>query len=205
MNALLTLSIILISNLSFTQDYPHELPEYLDYLLDKNNKKISCNIREIKNGKVKFLQEDKIYIKTEDLSNFSDVKFSETNVLKNTLNIEIQNPSRNYANIYFYASNDIPYTVMQNKKKVVKISNHSYYLHKVEAGKTYEFYCFGNPRKSDKLVFQAKDGKTYIVKGIKLDESGRKVYSRGVTTKLIINNSKLSKYALVTMSRKAKK
>jgi hypothetical protein len=66
MNALLTLSIILISNLSFTQDYPHELPEYLDYLLDKNNRKISCNIREIKNGKVKFLQEDKIYIKTED-------------------------------------------------------------------------------------------------------------------------------------------
>jgi len=55
------------------------------------------------------------------------------------------------------------------------------------------------------LVFQAKDGKTYIVKGIKLDESGTKVYSRGVTTKLIIDNSKLSKYALVTMSRKAKK
>ena len=87
----------------------------------------------------------------------------------------------------------------------VKINNHSYYLYKVEAGKTNEFYCFGNPRESDKLVFQAKDGKTYIVKGIKLDESGRKAYSRGVTTKLIIDNSKLSKYALVTMSRKAKK
>ena len=203
MNSPLTVLLILISSLSFTQNYSNDLYNYSDYLLDKNNRKISCDIREIKNGKVKFLQEDKIYIKTEDLSNFRDLKFSEKNVLKNTLNIQIQNPSKNYSNIYFYASNDIPYTVMQHKKKVVKINKHSYYLHKVEAGRTYEFYCSGNSKEEDKLVFRARAGKTYIVKGIKLGESRTSVYRRGVTTKLIIDNSKLSKYALMTMSRKA--
>ncbi len=206
MKTLIIVCITLISNLSFTQNYSYDLHEYSDYLLDKNNNKISCTITEIKNGKVKFQQEEKIYIKTEDLSNFSDVKFSETDVLKNTLNIEIKNPNKNYSNIYFYASNDLPYTVMQNKKKVVKINKNSYYLHKVEAGKTYEFYCSGNPKNSDKLIIQAKGGKTYIVKGMQIRKSHGNPYSRhGTSSRLVIDNSKLSKYALLTMSRKARK
>lgn len=203
MKPLLTVLLTLISSLSFTQNYSKNLYDYSDYLLEKNNRKIYCDIKEIKNGKVTFLRKDKIYIKKEDLSNFREVKFSEKNVLKNTLNIQIQNPSKNYSNIYFYASDDIPYTVMQHKKKVVKINKYSYYLHRVEAGKTYEFYCSGNFKEEDKLVIQAEGGKTYIVKGLKLGESRTNVYSRGVTTKLIIDNSKLSKYALMTMSRKA--
>ena len=114
MKTLIYLFLMLIINLSFSQGYSSDREKYSDYLIDKSNDKISCNIKQIKNGKVKFQQEGKIYIETEDLSNFKEVKFSETDILKNTLNIKIEKPIENYSYIYFYAANDHPYTVIQD-------------------------------------------------------------------------------------------
>jgi len=205
MKTLIPLFLILISSLCFSQDYSDDSEVYSDYLVDENNKKISCNIREIKNGKVKFQQEDKIYTETKDLSNFKNVKFSKSDVLKNILNIKIEKPDKKYSHIYFYAANDRSYTVMQNKKKVVRITKHSYYLYRVEADKTYELYCSGNSRKKDKLTLQALGGRTYIVKGIRAKKTQAQMYSGGILSKLVVDNSKLSKYALLTMSKKAKK
>jgi hypothetical protein len=204
MKTLIPSFLMLISSLCFSQGYLNDRQVYSDYLLDKNNNKISCNIREIKNGKVKFQQEGKFSIKTEDLSNFKDVKFSKTDIVKNPLNIKVEKPNKKYSYIYFYAANDRPYTVMQNKKKVVRITKHSYYLYKVEANKTYELYCSGNSRKKEKLTLKALGGRTYIVKGIRAKKTQAQMYSGGVLSKLVIDNSKLSKYALLTMSKKAK-
>ena len=203
MKPLIIVFLSLMTSLSFAQVYSYEYKEYTDYLLDKDGTKIYCNILLIKNGKVKFKLEDKIYLKTEDITNFNDVNFSGGNVLKNTLEIEVEKPNENYSNIYFYAANDLPYTVMENKKKVVRISKYSYYLYKVEANKTYELYCSVNTRERDKLIIEAKGGKTYIVKGISDKFNGRTTYNRMNSTLLVIDNSKLSKYALLTMSKKA--
>ena len=205
MKPLLIVLLTLMSSLSFAQVYSYEFKEYTDYLLDKDDTKIYCNILQIKNGKVKFKLEDKIYLKTEDITNFNDVKFSGVDVLKNTLEIEVEKPNENYSNIYFYAANDLPYTVMENKKKVVRISKYSYYLHKVEANKTYELYCSVNTRERDKLIIEAKGGKTYIVKGISDKLKGRNIYNRMRALLLVIDTSKLSEYALLSMSKKARK
>tara|TARA_B110000967_G_scaffold143573_1_gene146854 strand:+ start:1887 stop:2048 length:162 start_codon:yes stop_codon:yes gene_type:complete len=51
---------------------------------------------------------------------------------------------------------------------------------------------------------KALGGKTYIVKGIRAKKTQAQMYSGGVLSKLVIDNSKLSKYALLTMSKKAK-
>lgn len=196
--------LMLISSLCLSQGYSNNLREYFDYLIENDNKRISCNIREIKNGKVKFQREGNIHIETEYLTNFRDIKFSGSDILKNTLNIKIEKPSKKYSYIYFYAANDRTYTVMQNKKKVIRITKHSYYLHKVEANKTYEFYCLGNSRKKDILILKAMGGKTYILKGIRAKKTYKEMYNRGVLTKLVIDNSKISKYNLLTMSKEAK-
>ena len=196
MKTLITSLLILIANLSFSQ-------EYLDILIDENSTTVFCNIQQIKKGKVKFRQKGKSYSEVKDISNFTSIDFNGKDVIKNPLNIKIEKPEKGYSYIYFYAANDRFYKVMQNKKKVVKINKYSYYLYKVEANKTYELYCLLNPHEEDHLVLDAKDGEIYIVKAM----PGRTTFVENIfhyhySNKLVIDNSELSKLALLTMTKK---
>jgi len=182
--------------------------EYKDLLITLDNEHVTCEIKQIKYGKVKYRVKGKSYAEIKDIMNFSDLKFSDSTKIKNTLNLKIETPEFGYAYLYFYPANGRIYEVVNNNKSLVKIKPNSYFLLKVESGKTYEYYCQGNDHKEDKLKIDAKDREVYLIKGIpgkNINQGGfYGSYGYGLSTKLVIDNGKLSRYTLLTMKKKAK-
>ena len=156
---LLPFLVLLLTNSLLAQ-------EYNDLLITLNNVHITCEIKQIKYGKVKYRVKGKSYAEIKDIMNFADIKFSDSTKIKNTLNLKIETPEKGYSYLYFYPANGRIYGVVQNNKKLMKIKPNSYYLLKVESGKSYEYYCQGNDHKEDKLKIDAKDREVYLIKGI---------------------------------------
>ena len=186
---ILTLSM-LVTSLLFAQDYT-------DYLVDENNKKIFCKITQIKNGKVKYRLRGKSYSTIKTITKFSDVKFNNPDVIKNPLGLKIEKPEPGYSHVYFYFS-EVIYKVRYNGQKLTSIGVGSYYLHKIKAGETH-IYSSGNS-----LEIEAENQKTYLIRG-----KYGKDYNIGngmgvITSELVLDNRKISEYALLSMKKKAK-
>ena len=197
---LIFLVLILTSNI-FAQ-------EYKDLLITLNDVYITCEIKQIKYGKVKYRTKDKSYAEIKDITNFSDLKFSDSTKIKNILNLKIGIPEVGYSYLYFYPANGRIYEVVNNDKKLIKIKPNSYYLLKVESGKRYEYYCQGNDHKEDRLKIDAKDREVYLIKGVPgkntIKGGFNGSFGYGLSTKLVVDNGKLSRYTLLTMKKKAK-
>lgn len=146
-----TLIITLITSIVFAQDYN-------DFLVDDNNTKIFCKITQIKNGKVKYRLSGKSYSTIENITKFSDVSFANPDVIKNPLDIKIEEPESGYAHVYFYCTETV-YQVHYNGEKLIKISTGSYYLHKVKAKETHKYSSHGNS-----IEILAENQKTYLIR-----------------------------------------
>jgi hypothetical protein len=179
---------ILFTNLSFAQDYT-------DYLVDENNTKIFCKIIQIKNGKVKYRLKGKSYSTIKAITKFSDVSFANPDVLKNPLGLKIEKPEPGFAHVYFYYSGTI-YNVRYNAKKLIKIRIGNYFLHKIKASEIHNYLSSGS-----KLKIIAENQKIYLVRGTEtITETG---INSQITAKLVLDNRKVSEYALLSMKKKA--
>jgi len=180
------------TNIIFAQDYS-------DYLVDKNNTITLCKIIQIKNGKVKYKLQGKSYTTIKYITDFSDVKFNNPDVIKNPLGLKIEKPKPGYSYVYFYYS-EIIYKVRYNGQKLTKIGIGSYYRHKIKAGEIHTYSTSGN-----NLEIAAENQKTYLIRGqigkFLKNEINR---SFGVLSALVIDNRKVSEYALLSMKKKAK-
>lgn len=181
---------ILATNLIFAQDYT-------DYLVDENNNKIFCRITQIKNGKGKYRLKGKSYSTIKTITKFSDVSFTNPDVLKNPLSLKIEKPEPGYAHVYFYYSGII-YNVKDNGEKLIDIRIGSYFLHKIKASETHNYSSFGS-----NLEIIAENQKIYLVRGIEKNIDTR--FNSRVGSKLVLDNRKISEYALLSMKKKAKK
>jgi len=184
--------LMFFTNIIFAQDYS-------DYLVDKNNTITLCKIIQIKNGKVKYKLQGKSYTTIKYITDFSDVKFNNPDVIKNPLGLKIEKPKPGYSYVYFYYS-EIIYKVRYNGQKLTKIGIGSYYRHKIKAGEIHTYSTSGN-----NLEIAAENQKTYLIRGqigkFLKNEINR---SFGVLSALVIDNRKVSEYALLSMKKKAK-
>ena len=182
---------MLCANLILAQDYT-------DYLVDENNTKIFCKITQVKNGKVKYRLRGKSYSTIKTITKFSDVKLTNPDVIKNPLGLKIEKPESGYSHVYFYFS-EVIYKVKYNGEKFTSIGIGSYYLHKIKAGETHIYSTFGNS-----LEIEAENQKTYLIRG-KYGKDYNIGNSMGViSSELVLDNRKVSEYALLSMKKKAK-
>ncbi|MEP4910653.1 MAG: hypothetical protein ABJS57_16360 [Algibacter sp.] len=196
------ITILLFTSIIYAQDYT-------DYLVDENNNKIFCKITQIKNGKVKYRLQGKSYSTIKTITKFSDVKFNNPDVIKNPLGLKIEKPESGYSHVYFYFS-EIIYKVRYNGKKLTSIGVGNYYLHKIKAGETHIYSSYGN-----NLEIVAENQKTYLIRGsetgkideqiFSIDSKGETKFERGlrISPKLVLDNRKISEYALLSMKKKA--
>ena len=170
---------------------------------------------------MKYRLKNKSYSIVERINRFSDISFKNPDVLKNPLGTKIENPEPGYAHVYFYYSG-LSYKIKHNDEKLVKITPSSYYLHKIKIDETHKY--LGNDLSEGKvskilswdileesqeffLEIFPKDQQVYIVSG-KEKESViyeyevlmNSVKSSGI--ELVIDNGKVSKYALLSMKKK---
>lgn len=193
--------ILLFFLFSFNQNFSQD---FSDYLIDENGIKIFCKVQQIKNSKVKYKLRGKSYSIIKNILKFKDISFSDPDALKNPLNIKIEKPEEGYAYVYFYCST-MPYTVKYNGKKLIKIKGGTYFVHKIKAGEIHNYLAFGNG-----LDIEAENQKTYIVRDKEkysinttfIINGGFEVGGR-IEGELVLDDSKMSTYALLSMKKKA--
>ncbi|AUC83324.1 hypothetical protein [Lacinutrix sp. Bg11-31] len=191
------LLLILFSSLVYSQEFP-------DYLVDENGFQFSCEIREIKNGKIKYYVNGNSSIITKRIVEFENGYLSDSSKVKNSLGTKILKPDLGFANVYIYNGQTTAFKVYHNGKELVKIKGNSYFLLKIKSNELHSFFSSGD----DSLVeIKAETGKTYYIKG----KLGEKSASNGINNyttfshNLILENSELSRYAVLSMKKKAKK
>ena len=178
---------MLFASMAFAQ-------EYTDYIIDENNAKIFCKITQIKKGRVKYKLKGKSYATTRNITKLSDVSFSNPDVLQNPLGIELETPEKGYAHVYFYSSG-IPYKVKYNGERLVAIKPGSYFLHQIKSGETHYYTAHAGG-----VEITAEDQKIYLVRG---SESKSNLFNSSPTAELVIDNRKVSEYALLSMKKYA--
>ena len=189
--------LILFTSLVYSQEFP-------DYLIDENGFQFSCEIREIKNGRIKYYINGNSSIITKPIVEFINGKLTDSSKVKNSLGTKIEKPDLGFANVYFYNGQTTAYKVYYKGEELIRIKGNRYFLLKIKANELHSFYSSGD----ESLVeINAKEGKIYYIKG-ELGEKGKGFGMSNYTEyfhNLILENSELSKYAVLSMKKKAEK
>ncbi|WP_400077947.1 hypothetical protein [Winogradskyella sp. R77965] len=139
-----------------------------DYLVTVKNDTIHCEIVQLKNKKITYIENGQKGKKKKNIFKFADVHFSNPSIIKNPLNIKIEKPDSGYAYVYLYR----PYVytgaalackVEYNGESFINIKTHSYFVHKVKANEVHKYNT--KSAKKDVLEINAKEGEIYFIRG----------------------------------------
>lgn len=170
---------------------------FSDYLIDKNDKKVFCQIKQIKNGKVKYKLRGKSYSINEYLIKYKDIHFSNPKVLKNQLNISIETPADGYAHVYFFYG-DVHFSVKYNDEHLVTIGSGAYYLHKIKANEKHTYTSTDYT-----LEIDATEKSIYYVRGKSAPSKFNGLSMSYPATKLVQKKNKVIEYSILSMRRQA--
>ncbi len=192
--SLLLLLIFSLNNIN-AQDYP-------DYLINENGIQFSCKIKEIKNRNIKYYVKGNSLIITKPLINFKGINLTDTTALKNTLGTKITKPKPGYAHVYIYNGKRSAFKISYNDKELVKIKGGRFYLHEVKAN-TLHTYKSTDPDNS--VEVNAESGAIYFIKGKQKTINTLTAFGNSYAdvTSLILDNSKISEYIVLSMKKKA--
>lgn len=184
-----------------------------DYLVTKEKDTIFCKVVGLKGKKVEFIESGQRRSKKKNIFKFSDVNISDLSVIKNPLDLEIEQPEKGYAHVYLYrpyvyTGSALACRVEYNGKRFINIKTNTYYLHKVKAGEVHKYNWKGS--KNDKLEINAGDGEIYFIRGSFAASfenwnttSAMPTVSNGMS--IFLDNPNTARYALLTMKKESPK
>ena len=155
--------------------------------------------------------------KTVFLNNVVDVYIdNKSEIFKNPLNIQINNPEKGYAHVYlyrpyYYTGSALGCKVKFNGENFINIKSKSYYLHKVKANekvvyeRTNKAYLI--TKKRDKIEFTPEEEKIYFIKAIygtnsKIEDDK---ICEGMGTSIYLDETPHSKYLILNMKKNSPK
>ena len=198
----ITLYLILVSLFTFGQEAES------DYLVTKENDTIFCKVVGLKGKKVEFIEHGKKKSKKKNIFKFSDVNITDKSVIKNPLNLDLEKPEKGYAHVYLYrpyvyTGSALACKVEYNGEKFINIKTYSYYLHKVKAGEVHKYNWKGTKR--EVLEIDAKDGKTYFIRGSfsASFEPWNTISTVSNGMNIFLDNPNTAKYAILTMKKES--
>jgi len=199
------LLFILFTSLSYSQEFP-------DFLIDENGYQFSCEIREIKNGRIKYYVKGNSLIITKRIVEFKNGHLTKPYKVKNPLGTKIEKPDLGFANVYFYNGQTTAFKLFYNGKELIKIKGGHYFLLKIKSN---ELHSFSSTEDKTLIEINAEEGKTYYIKGkLRIESNLNAIYDDINSTfnnsikyshDLILENNELSKYAVMSMKKKAEK
>ncbi|GAB1308532.1 hypothetical protein KH5_12150 [Urechidicola sp. KH5] len=200
MKKIITLSLTLLSICAISQTSGS------DYLVTVQNDTVHCKIVELKNKNVTYIVNGQNGKKKNNIFKFADAYFSDTSIIKNPLNIKIEEPESGFAHVYFYrpyvyTGSTLACKVEYNGEPFINIKTHSYYLHKIKAGEVHKYNQKNS--KKDIVEINAKDGGIYFIRGSFGGSGEAFTNNLNLSNSLHIfrDNPKVAKSVILTMKK----